>query len=174
MHIVFHSTYATPDRRANAGQTLDIPRDEAELLIAGGYASPTDEPESRRRRPEDVDHDPASEPGPGDDLSKGTVDEVIARVGTDFEAAAVALLQEQAKKHPRSTLVAALTEIITPVEETPPSGDAAPPGVTPPSPPPMVGTGSSRAAWAEYAVSVGLEIADSDNKAAIVAKVKAA
>lgn len=162
MRIVFHTTYATPDRRANAGQTLDIPRDEAEQLIASGYASSVDEPEARRRRPDDVP--------PAEDLSKGTVDEVIARVGNDPELAAVVLIEERAKKHPRSTLVAALTEMVTPTEVT--SGDDATSRAVTPLPP-MVGTGSSRAAWAEYAASVGIEVSDDDNKAAIVAKVKA-
>jgi len=107
MRILLHATYATPDRRANAGETLDIPDDEAAQLIAGGYASGIDDPEPRRRRPSDTD----------EDLSKGTVDEVIARVDGNPELAAVALTAEQAKRHPRKTLVEALGEILATGEE---------------------------------------------------------
>ena len=43
-----------------------------------------------------------------------TVDEVLARVGDDPEAAAAALEAEQARSKPRTTLVTALQRIATP------------------------------------------------------------
>lgn len=99
MKVLFHTTFASPTARANPGQVIDLPEAEATQIIAGGYGSAVDDPEPRRRRsPED--------------LSRGTVDEVIARVDDDSELAGQALEAESAKRNPRKTLVAALAEII--------------------------------------------------------------
>lgn len=47
-------------------------------------------------------------------------------------------------------------------------------GAAAPSPPPTIGRGSGRDAWAEYALALGLEITDDAKRAEIIAAVEAA
>lgn len=58
-----------------------------------------------------VEADPEPDPD-SDGAATGTVDEVLASVGADPAAAAVALEAEQARAKPRKTLVDALTAIV--------------------------------------------------------------
>lgn len=59
------------------------------------------------------DDDLATELSAGaEDVTAGTVDEVLARVGDDPELAAVALSKEQAKSQPRKGVVDRLTAVI--------------------------------------------------------------
>lgn len=57
------------------------------------------------------DEDLAAELTVGD-LTDGSVDEVLARIGDDAEKAAVALSQEQARSRPRKTVIDALNVVI--------------------------------------------------------------
>ena len=58
--------------------------------------------------------EPPTPPEPQQDAANaGTVDEVLARVGDDLDAAADALAAEQAASRPRSSLVAALEQIVS-------------------------------------------------------------
>lgn len=57
-----------------------------------------------------------------DALNAGSVDEVLARVGDDAEAAAAVLEVEQAEKKPRSTLIEGLEAVIAATDEEPEEG----------------------------------------------------
>lgn len=51
MRVEMKTLYATPERTVQAGEQAVFPREEAEALIAGGFARAVDEDGAVRTRP---------------------------------------------------------------------------------------------------------------------------
>lgn len=110
MRVRMHTTLAHPDYAASAGATVNLPDEVAKDLITKGNASPLDDPEPKRRRPETVAH---SSPPPIAEMAEGTVEAIITTVGESAEMATAVLEIEAAKPKPRKSLIAAMESVIS-------------------------------------------------------------